>query len=153
MTLYPLFPRRQWIKAPHLHTANIVVLLPGISLMSLVYPFPIQKPLKALSLSPANFCTKIIFPIWDRCTHLLPAGSVLCKLTHDQKSRILLVTPGLEHGIDLLFLPSSFPAPERIEDNISGASDPLLSHLKDLKSLYCPWTFCCSFITAYLKHQ
>lgn len=63
-----------------------------------------------------------------------PAGSVLCKLTHDQKSKILLVAPGLEPGIDLLFLPS-FPGPERIEENISCAPDPLLSNLKDLKCL------------------
>lgn len=60
---------------------------------------------------------------------------MLCKLTHDQKSKILLVIPGLESGIDLLLLPSSFPVPERIEEKISGAPDPLFSHLKDLKCL------------------
>lgn len=60
---------------------------------------------------------------------------MLCKLTHDQNPKILLVTPGLEPGIDLLFLPSSFSVPERIEEKISGAHDPLLSQLKDLKCL------------------
>lgn len=59
---------------------------------------------------------------------------MLCKLTHDQKSKILLVTPGLEPGIDLLFLPS-VPVPERIEKNISCAPDPLLSNFKDLMCL------------------
>lgn len=59
----------------------------------------------------------------------------MCKLTHDQNPKILLVTLGLEPGIDLLFLPSSFPLPERIEKNIYFAPDPLLSHLKDPKCL------------------
>lgn len=50
-----------------------------------------------------------------------------------------------------LFLPLSFPATGRIEEDIACAPDPLTSHPKALRCLKCPQTYC--IIAAYLENQ
>ena len=147
-----------WRSALAHHPINIGTPPPGLPLVSLVLSvFHFKSRLKLFQwglLTPAH---RFVFPFETDVPHLLPAGLVLCRQTHEQNPKILPVTVGSETGIDLLSLPVSFlivpcNCKDRGEHCLCSESINQSSQGPEV-SPDCPWTSWCNFIAAYMKNQ
>lgn len=94
-------------------------------------PFSLQVQFKALSLSPADYCVNILFPLWERFICLQQAWCC------DQSKSA--GEPGLDLGICLLALSAYFLLfPYNLNDRrkYCFALDPLTRHTNALSSFW-----------------